>query len=137
MTFSQYTYFTAPKPANVQLVLRISGLAEMASLVNRAKTMKYPALVVEDAPDMNLNLQDRTFEDQQHTFYVLNYAAANDDAKREAAYTGALAIGKLLLINMELPYGSVVDKSNVYAFRVGPLGDGAYGYGFSYGVSEG
>ena len=71
MTFSQYTYFKAHVPATVKLVLRTVGLSDMASLANRAKTMQYPVLVVEDAPDMNLDLEDKSFEDQQHTFYVL------------------------------------------------------------------
>lgn len=135
MTYNQYTYFKTNKPATVKAVLRTSGLSEMASLINRAKTMQYPVILAEDAPDMNLDLEDRTFEDQQHTFYVLCYAAANDDDKREAAYISALAIGKQLLISMELSTATV-DKSKIFAFKVGPLADNAFGYGFSYGVSE-
>lgn len=136
MTFNQYTYFKANQPANVNMTLRTSGLSHMDSLINRAKTMKYPAVVVEDAPDLNIDLLDKNYEDQQHTFYVLCYAPAGDDDKREAAFQTALAIGKNLFINMALPDRTTVDKSNIHAFKVGPLGDHAYGYGFSYTISE-
>ena len=136
MTFDQFTYITANKPAAVKKVLQVSGLSYMNSLVSRAKSMEYPAIMVEDAPDLKLDLEEKNFEDQQHTFYVLLYATAGDSAKRATAYKTALQIGKQLLIDMKLTGNTHVDKSDILAFKVGPLGDHAYGYGFSYGLTE-
>ena len=137
MTFDQYDYIKANTPAAVKKVLQVSGLSQMNSLVSRAKSMQYPAIMVEDAPDLKIDLEEKNFEDQQHTFYVILYAAADDDSKRAAAYKTALQIGKQLLVEMQFPSHLVnVDKSDILVFKVGPLGDNAYGYGFSYGVSE-
>jgi len=134
--FIQYEYFSANTPNGIEKLLRTTGLSEMSALVNRSKSMAFPAMFVEDAPDMKLDLEEKTFEDQQHTFYVLLYADQNDGAKRSIAYTTAFAIGKQILIDMNLPGFARVDKSDIFVFKVGPLADGVFGYGFSYNVTE-
>jgi len=136
MTFDQYTYFTANKPDAVKKIIEVSGLSQMLSLINQVKSMVYPVLAVEDAPELDLDIDDKDFEDQMHTFYVLVQANQTNGAKRRAAYTIAYAIGKSLLKTMVLPFGIKLDKTDIHVFKVGPLGNNAFGYGFTYNILE-
>lgn len=137
--FDQYTHFTANKTSDIQAVYRCSGFAELQEIISHMSNVKLPCLVVEDAPDIGVNLEDKSVERQMLGMYVLVKAnkKGSEDANRAAAYAEAFALGKAQLKAMNLLYPKyTLERDTIHAFATGPMPHSSFGYGFNYVVKE-
>lgn len=150
--FNSYEYFETcyqdiksnpQDPESDQVIKKIykaSGLAGLEEVLSDVRNNPDCCLVVRDAGDGFLDLQDKRFDNGYHTIYImvlggkLSDHSARMQAKRKAMLTGIRLFDRAKLDAVE--FGNTafgLNFSRIDYSEIGPIGlNYYYGYSFSF-----
>jgi hypothetical protein len=138
----EYAKSRAAQLPEIKAIYACSGLAEMEGMLQNLRSPATPVLVVEDSADGYLDLENGNFANEYNTVYFFDKVKLNDSADRRRAQKSTFNQGLkffALLGDDAKEFGDVAygfDKSRVDFSRIGPVGNGYYGYSFSFIVKN-
>lgn len=148
MIFDAYNFFKPIVDADLELhgIYQCSGFMNMEDVLRDIRKIKYPILMVEDAPDCNLAIGDSPRTAQHPSIYIIYDGGQNDSTKRAEAFRGAAAKGKELFLKMQTISREGEDiverwdssfnlnEENITMQRIGPTIQNGYGYSFMFSL---
>lgn len=138
----EYSNSRAANLPEIKAIYSCSGLADMEGMLQNLRNPATPVLVVEDSADGYLGLLDGNFSNEYNTVYILDRVKQNDSADRRRAQELTFDIGKKFFSQLgkdagefgDFAYG--FDRSRIDYTKLGPIGNGFYGYSFSFVVKN-
>jgi hypothetical protein len=141
--FNAFEYFsTIYAAAGISEIYKASGISNVEELLSNIGNPSDNCLVVRDSGDGFLNLHDQRLDTAYHTVYVFSRGKFNDHAANLTAKRTAMAKGIALfdLVKADAydfgdpAYG--FESSRVDYAEIGPIGNGFYGYSFSFTIEH-
>lgn len=134
----EYARNKAPQLPDIKAVYSVSGLADMDELLQNLRSAATPVICVEDSADGYLDIEDGNFANEYNTVFILEKVKTNDSTDRRRAQELCYTLGKKFFALMaadarefgDAAYG--FDRQRIDFARVGPVGNGYYGYSFSF-----
>lgn len=134
----EYATDNAENLPEVKAIYSVSGLAELDEMLQNLRSGATPVMCVEDSSDGFLDLEDGNFAAEYNTVYILDKVKTNDSPDRRRAQELTHTIGKKFFKQMladsvefgDPAYG--LERNRVDYARIGPVGNGYYGYSFSF-----
>ncbi len=138
----EYAKSKASLLPEIKAIYACSGISEMEELIQKMRDALTPVIMVEDSADGYLDLESGNFDNEYNTIYFLDKVKLNDSADRRRAQKLTFNQGLKFFALMgddakdfgDVAYG--FDKSRVDFSRIGPVGNGYYGYSFSFIVKN-
>lgn len=137
-----YAKSRAAQLPGIKAIYACSGLAEMEGMLQNLRNPVTPVLVAEDSADGYLDLENGNFSNEYNTVYFFDKVKLNDSADRRRAQLATFALGLKFFSQLvkdagefgDLAYG--FDRSRIDFAKLGPIGNGFYGYSFSFIVKN-
>ena len=126
----------------IKAIYSCSGLSDMEGLLQNIRNPVSPVMVIEDSADGYLDLLEGRFSNEYNTMYILDRVKINDSLDRRRAQKLTFSIGLKFFDQLKIDaveYGDAsygFEQSRIDYNRVGPIGNGFYGYSFSYIVKN-
>lgn len=142
--FDLYEYLTEHLAGDdyVKAIYRCTGLYRMEELLSDIRSNEFPCVMVEIGSDGWIDMRDANNTSSIQTFYVLGDCRDHKIEEIKETLSQTMAKGRLILDQMienSSQYGSPcfgIDFSKINFMKVGPLGIGSYGYGFTLNIVE-
>ena len=134
----EYSKSRTEQLPEIRAIYSCSGLAALEEMLQNLRNPVTPVLVVEDSADGYLNLEEGNFADEFNTVYFLDKVKLNDCADRRRAQKVTFALGLKFFSQLgadAIDFGDVAygfDRSRIDFAKLGPVGNGFYGYSFSF-----
>jgi hypothetical protein len=138
----EYAKSRAEQLPDIKAIYACSGLAEMEGMLQNLRSPVSPVLVVEDSADGYLDLENGNFANEYNTVYFFDKVKLNDSADRRRAQALTFSLGKKFFSQLGKDAGEFgdiafgFDRSRIDFAKLGPIGNGFYGYSFSFIVKN-
>jgi hypothetical protein len=129
--------------SEIKNIYRVSSIIQLEEMLSNLRDNPSCCVLVRDSGDGTLNFKDKRLDTAYHTFYVMARARVNDNAARLAAKRLAMFAGIRLMDRMRADsedFGSDtygLNDSRVEYNEFGPVGQGYWGYSFSFTIEQG
>jgi hypothetical protein len=138
--FLQYDYFLGLMDdfPEIKQISRVTGLSGMEEVLENIRSLKLPALIIEDDGEGYLDLTQGNFDNSYHNFTIVDKVKLSDSSERVKILNQCFSIGLKIMKRMMIDsrdfgdpcYG--FDHSKINYLRIGPMVNNTYGYTFSY-----
>lgn len=141
--YDQFEYInTIYTAAGIGKIFKASNISIVEDLLKDFKASFPNCVIVRDAGDGNLNINDKRLDTAYHTLYVFVKGKFNSPNDNMAAKRTAMQLGIALFDKMKLDavdfgdpaYG--FNASRVEYSEIGPIGQSYFGYSFGYTIEH-
>jgi hypothetical protein len=138
----EYSKSRIPQLPEIKAIYSCSGLSDLEGLLQNLRNPASPVLVVEDSSDGYLDLVDGNFSNEYNTVYILERVKLNDSADRRRAQKLTFNIAMRFFRQLKadsVDFGDIAygfDSGRIDYSKLGPVGNGFYGYSFSFVVKN-
>ena len=105
----------------------------------KKRGVSYPSFLLKEDTEGSISGHDGFVENNSVMFYIVKKKAQEqsvDDIKRECKAIGLQFAAKMLVDRYKLDMLKYFDPKSFSWFGIGPIGDGVYGMGFRFNLSD-